>query len=73
MERRAVTVRVRRGGTSAAARRDESNEPKRIKPNFSFRRVSEVMEGVRLQGIRATASKSSLQVKYIKANKYLTF
>ncbi|CAB3257203.1 unnamed protein product [Arctia plantaginis] len=61
VERRAVTVRVRRGGAGAAARRDDSNEPKRIKPNFSFRRVSEVMEGVRLQGIRAAASKSNLQ------------
>ncbi|XP_075988143.1 PDZ domain containing 8 isoform X2 [Anticarsia gemmatalis] len=60
VERRAVTVRVRRGGGGAAARRDDS-ETKRMKPNFSFRRVSEVMEGVRLQGMRAAASKTSLQ------------
>nr|XP_037871998.1 PDZ domain-containing protein 8 isoform X3 [Bombyx mori] len=62
VERRAVTVRVRRGGSGNSARReDNAVEPKRIKPNFSFRRVSEVMEGVRLQGIRAAASKSNLQ------------
>ncbi|XP_026728665.1 PDZ domain-containing protein 8 isoform X2 [Trichoplusia ni] len=61
VERRAVTVRVKRGGSGACARRDEAAEPKRIKPNFSFRRVSEVMEGVRLQGMRAAASKSNLQ------------
>ncbi|XP_022825186.1 PDZ domain-containing protein 8 isoform X2 [Spodoptera litura] len=61
VERRAVTVRVKRGGNGAGVRRDEANEPKRIKPNFSFRRVSEVMEGVRLQGMRAAASKSNLQ------------
>ncbi|XP_047036613.1 PDZ domain-containing protein 8 isoform X2 [Helicoverpa zea] len=61
VERRAVTVRVKRGGSGAAARRDEASEPKRMKPNFSFRRVSEVMEGVRLQGMRAAASKSNLQ------------
>uniref|UniRef100_A0A2A4K7V1 PDZ domain-containing protein 8 n=1 Tax=Heliothis virescens TaxID=7102 RepID=A0A2A4K7V1_HELVI len=61
VERRAVTVRVKRGGNGAGARRDEASEPKRMKPNFSFRRVSEVMEGVRLQGMRAAASKSNLQ------------
>ncbi|XP_035430393.1 PDZ domain-containing protein 8 isoform X2 [Spodoptera frugiperda] len=61
VERRAVTVRVKRGGNGAGVRRDEASEPKRIKPNFSFRRVSEVMEGVRLQGMRAAASKSNLQ------------
>ncbi|KAJ0180990.1 hypothetical protein K1T71_003075 [Dendrolimus kikuchii] len=64
VERRAVTVRVRRGGSggAGAGRREEcSSETKRIKPNFSFRRVSEVMEGVRLQGMRATASKSNIQ------------
>ncbi|KAJ8734228.1 hypothetical protein PYW07_014779 [Mythimna separata] len=61
VERRAVTVRVKRGGAGAGARRDEASEPKRMKPNFSFRRVSEVMEGVRLQGMRAAASKSNLQ------------
>lgn len=55
-------MRVKRGGNGAGVRRDEASEPKRIKPNFSFRRVSEVMEGVRLQGMRAAASKSNLQV-----------
>ncbi|XP_050674234.1 PDZ domain-containing protein 8 isoform X2 [Leptidea sinapis] len=52
VERRAVTVRVRRGGAGGNTRRDD--EPKRLRTNFSFRRVSEVMEGVRLQGMRST-------------------
>lgn len=56
-------MRVRRGGGCYAARREEgTGDLKKIKPNFSFRRVSEVMEGVRLQGMRATASKSNLPV-----------
>ncbi|KAL4709784.1 hypothetical protein ACJJTC_001238 [Scirpophaga incertulas] len=62
VERRAVTVRVRRGGASAGARRDEATpEPRRVRANFTFRRVSEVMEGVRLQGMRAATSKTNLQ------------
>ncbi|KAG7303969.1 hypothetical protein JYU34_010889 [Plutella xylostella] len=61
IERRAVTVRVRRGGASAQPRREEVVEPKKLRSNFSFRRVSEVMEGVRLQGMRAGGSKGSLQ------------
>ncbi|XP_028176966.1 PDZ domain-containing protein 8 [Ostrinia furnacalis] len=62
VERRAVTVRVRRGGTNGNARRDDTApEPRRVRPNFTFRRVSEVMEGVRLQGMRAAASRSNLQ------------
>lgn len=60
MERRAVTVRVRRGGSGGSTRRED--EPKRLRTNFSFRRVSEVMEGVRIQGIRATTSKNNLTV-----------
>ncbi|XP_072935165.1 PDZ domain-containing protein 8 isoform X2 [Epargyreus clarus] len=59
VERRAVTVRVRRGGAGGAARRDD--EPRRLRTNFSFRRVSEVMEGVRLQGMRSAVSKNNLQ------------
>jgi hypothetical protein len=62
VERRAVTVRVRRGGACAGARRDDA-EPRRVRANFTFRRVSEVMEGVRLQGMRAAASRTNLQVK----------
>lgn len=63
IERRAVTVRVRRGGSDAVTRRDDLTvEPKKMRSNFSFRRVSEVMEGVRLQGIRATTSRTNLQV-----------
>ncbi|XP_061383034.1 PDZ domain-containing protein 8 [Danaus plexippus] len=58
VERRAVTVRVKRGGLVGSTRRDE--EPRRLRTNFSFRRVSEVMEGVRLQGMRATVSKNNL-------------
>ncbi|XP_038209354.1 PDZ domain-containing protein 8 isoform X1 [Zerene cesonia] len=58
VERRAVTVRVRRGGAGGTARRDD--EPKRLRTNFSFRRVSEVMEGVRLQGMRSAASKNNI-------------
>ncbi|KAG6457059.1 hypothetical protein O3G_MSEX010102 [Manduca sexta] len=62
VERRAVTVRVRRGGGYGTVRRDDaSGEPKRMKPNFSFRRVSEVMEGVRLQSMRGVATKSNVQ------------
>ncbi|XP_060810385.1 PDZ domain-containing protein 8 [Amyelois transitella] len=69
VERRAVTVRVRRGGTTAGGMRREDSlsagaagETKRgMRTNFTFRRVSEVMEGVRLQGMRATASKANLQ------------
>ncbi|XP_063828948.1 PDZ domain-containing protein 8 [Ostrinia nubilalis] len=62
VERRAVTVRVRRGGTNGNACRDDTApEPRRVRPNFTFRRVSEVMEGVRLQGMRAAASRSNLQ------------
>lgn len=60
-----MTVRVKRGGAGAGARRDDATELKRMKPNFSFRRVSEVMEGVRLQGMRAAASKTNLQVSGI--------
>ncbi|CAK1548194.1 unnamed protein product [Leptosia nina] len=59
VERRAVTVRVRRGGAGGATRRDD--EPKRLRTNFSFRRVSEVMEGVRLQGMRSATSKNNVQ------------
>lgn len=69
-----MTVRVRRGGSGAAGagRREECSETKKIKPNFSFRRVSEVMEGVRLQGMRAAASKSNLQVSsFFRAFKYI--
>lgn len=77
IERRAVTIRLQRGGSGSAARREENLEPKRIRPNFSFRRVSEVMEGVRLQGMRAAGSKSSLQVSYLHFNhpfpKYTTY
>ncbi|XP_014369658.2 PDZ domain-containing protein 8 isoform X2 [Papilio machaon] len=62
VERRAVTVRVRRGGAGAAgttgARRED--EPRRLRTNFSFRRVSEVMEGVRLQSMRAATSRNNL-------------
>ncbi|CAH0722308.1 unnamed protein product, partial [Brenthis ino] len=58
VERRAVTVRVRRGGAGGSARRED--EPKRLRTNFSFRRVSEVMEGVRLQGMRTAVSKNNL-------------
>ncbi|CAH2100253.1 unnamed protein product [Euphydryas editha] len=58
VERRAVTVRVRRGGANGAARRED--EPKRLRTNFSFRRVSEVMEGVRLQGMRTAVSKTNI-------------
>ncbi|XP_045513611.1 PDZ domain-containing protein 8 isoform X2 [Pieris brassicae] len=59
VERRAVTVRVRRGGAGGVTRRDD--EPKRLRTNFSFRRVSEVMEGVKgLQGMRS-ASKNNVQ------------
>lgn len=65
VERRAVTVRVRRGGGGGAARREEPAEPKRMKTNFSFRRVSEVMEGVRLQSMRAAASRSNASVSLI--------
>ncbi|XP_049885200.1 PDZ domain-containing protein 8 [Pectinophora gossypiella] len=61
VERRAVTVRVRRGGNTSTARREELTEPKRMRANFSFRRVSEVMEGVRMQGMRSAVSKTSLQ------------
>lgn len=39
-----------------------------MRANFSFRRVSEVMEGVRLQGMRATVSKTNLQVRSITNN-----
>lgn len=63
VERRAVTVRVRRGGTGGSARRED--EPKRLRTNFSFRRVSEVMEGVRLQGMRTAVSKNNLTVSVI--------
>ncbi|XP_059054169.1 PDZ domain-containing protein 8 isoform X2 [Achroia grisella] len=69
VDRRAVTVRVRRG-----ARRDDalitsglaagasaaSTEPRRLRTNFTFRRVSEVMEGVRLQGMKAATSRTNL-------------
>ncbi|XP_041973909.1 PDZ domain-containing protein 8 isoform X2 [Aricia agestis] len=58
VERRAVTVRVRRGGSGNSTRRED--EPKKLRTNFSFRRVSEVMEGVRMQGMGKNASKSSL-------------
>ncbi|XP_034824149.1 PDZ domain-containing protein 8 [Maniola hyperantus] len=58
VERRAVTVRVRRGGSGGSTRRED--EPKRLRTNFSFRRVSEVMEGVRIQGIRTASSKNNL-------------
>ncbi|CAK1599486.1 unnamed protein product [Parnassius mnemosyne] len=64
VERRAVTVRVRRGGTggtgagTGGTRRED--EPRRLRTNFSFRRVSEVMEGVRLQSMRAAASRNNL-------------
>ncbi|XP_013144732.1 PREDICTED: PDZ domain-containing protein 8 [Papilio polytes] len=68
VERRAVTVRVRRGGAGSAggaagagapgARRED--EPRRLRTNFSFRRVSEVMEGVRLQSMRAATSRNNL-------------
>ncbi|XP_046973213.1 PDZ domain-containing protein 8 isoform X1 [Vanessa cardui] len=58
VERRAVTVRVRRGGSGGSARRED--EPRKLRTNFSFRRVSEVMEGVRLQGMRSAASKTNL-------------
>ncbi|KAJ2946604.1 hypothetical protein O0L34_g12660 [Tuta absoluta] len=62
VDRRAVTVRVRRGGNNGSARREELAEPKKLRGNFSFRRVSEVMEGVRLQGMRAAGgSKGNLQ------------
>ncbi|XP_031769953.2 PDZ domain-containing protein 8 isoform X2 [Galleria mellonella] len=70
VDRRAVTVRVRRGarredaltasGTSANITA-ASNEPRRMRTNFTFRRVSEVMEGVRLQGMRAATSRTNLQ------------
>ncbi|CAH0405790.1 unnamed protein product [Chilo suppressalis] len=62
VDRRAVTVRVRRGGASSVVRRDESTtETRRVRTNFTFRRVSEVMEGVRLQSMRAAASRTNLQ------------
>lgn len=64
IERRAVTIRLRRGGPTPAVRREDSTEGRRSR-NFSFRRVSEVMEGVRLQGMRAAGSKTSLQVARI--------
>ncbi|XP_073967480.1 PDZ domain containing 8 isoform X3 [Choristoneura fumiferana] len=60
IERRAVTIRLRRGGPTPSVRREDSTEGRRSR-NFSFRRVSEVMEGVRLQGMRAAGSKTSLQ------------
>ncbi|XP_048005636.1 PDZ domain-containing protein 8 isoform X1 [Leguminivora glycinivorella] len=60
IERRAVTIRLRRGGTTPPVRREDSTDGRRARTNFSFRRVSEVMEGVRLQGMRAAASKTSL-------------
>lgn len=58
-------MRVRRGGSNNTIRREESTDSstKRMRANFSFRRVSEVMEGVRLQGMRATVSKTNLQVR----------
>ncbi|KAM3966500.1 PDZ domain containing 8 [Aphomia sociella] len=64
VDRRAVTVRVRRGAkrddalTVAAA---AAAEPRRMRTNFTFRRVSEVMEGVRLQGMKAAVSRTNLQ------------
>lgn len=58
-----MTVRVRRGGGVTSMRREEPPvEPKRMKTNFSFRRVSEVMEGVRLQSMRSAASRSTASV-----------
>lgn len=57
-------MRVRRGGACGGGRREEGltagNEPRRMRTNFTFRRVSEVMEGVRLQGMRATGSRANV-------------
>ncbi|XP_063373965.1 PDZ domain-containing protein 8 isoform X4 [Cydia amplana] len=63
IERRAVTIRLRRGGGAPAVRREDPADGRRARTNFSFRRVSEVMEGVRLQGMRAAASKTSLHTE----------
>lgn len=72
VERRSVTVRVRRGGATNVTKRDDLTvEPKKTKTNFSFRRVSEVMEGVRLQGMRSGVSRTNLQVVIIITDLFL--
>lgn len=63
VERRAVTIRIRRGGAGGVLKREDlSTESKKLRSNFSFRRVSEVMEGVRLQGMRSNSTKTNVQV-----------